>query len=100
MTSIPYPPRNSIIVFRESFPRKEYSGHSALKYYIKASVNGNHESEIRVSSKQQKDVIDYLIQVDLKLTNAVVRCDSYARFTVLKHSQDDFLDCQDLTNYL
>lgn len=92
MTSIPYPPKNSIIVFREPFYRKEFSGHRALKYYIRVSVN-NRESEIRVSSKQQKDVMDYLVQVDKKLTNAVVRCDSYARFTVIQHSpQDDFFD--------
>ena len=81
MAGIPYPPRNSIITFREPFPRKNEN-----KYYIKVAVDEMPEMEIRIDSKQQKDVMDYLILVDKKLTNAVVRNDNQGRFVVEKHS--------------
>lgn len=89
MTGIPYPPKNSIITFREPLPRKEFSGRS-IKYYIRANIAlsdiGLPEQEIRIVAKQQLDTIDALIKTDLKLTNAVVRCDNYSRFIVLQHS--------------
>ena len=51
------------------------------------------EQEIRIAKQQQKDVIDYLLKTDLKLTNAVVRADSQGRWVVIKHSpQEDFFD--------
>ena len=90
--SIPYPPKNSTIVFREPFPRKEWSSNQ-LKYYIKVSIDDLPEQEIRIVKRQQRECMDYLIQVDLKLTNAVVDCDSQGRFTVLQHSpQTSFFD--------
>ena len=103
MTSISYPPKNSVITFREPHFRREFSV-NITKYYIRACItlgatevgeNGIAlpEQQIRVVKQQQKDIMDYLLKVDQKLTNAVVRCDSYARFTVLAHSlQDDFFD--------
>ena len=92
MTSIPYPPKNSLITFREPFYSKEWNGYK-MRYYIKASVDGGPESEMRVAARQQMELMDYILQVDLKLTNAVVDCDSQGRFTVLQHSpQGDFFD--------
>ena len=92
MTSIPYPPKNSIITFREPYFRKEWTANK-VKYYIRASLNGLPEREIRIVAKQQKNTMDYLLQVDKKLTNAIIKCDSYSKFIVLQHSpQIDFLD--------
>ena len=102
--SILYPPKNSVITFREPNYRREFSGHNSTRYYIKARItlgatevceNGIAlpEQEIRVSAQQQKDIMEYLLQADLKLTNAVVKCDSQGRWTVLVHSpQEDFFD--------
>ena len=51
------------------------------------------EQEIRIVKQQQKDVIDYLLKTDLKLTNAIVRSDSQGRWVVMRHSpQEDFFD--------
>ena len=87
------PPKNCEITFREPFFRKEFSGHNSVKYYIRASIDNNPEQEIRITYSQQKKIIDYILHTDLKLTNAVVKCDSYNRFTVLVHSpQEDFFD--------
>jgi len=92
MTSIPFPPKNSLITFREPFPGREWNGFK-MRYYIKASVDGEPESEMRVAARQQMELMDYILQVDLKLTNAVVRCDALGRFTALVHSpQEDFFD--------
>lgn len=87
MTGAIYPPKNSVITFREPFYRKEFSGHSATKYYIKASINGAPEIEIRITKEQQRDVMDYLIKSDLKLTNTVVRNDAQKRFVILQHAR-------------
>jgi len=92
MPSIPYPPKNSLITFREPFPGKEWNGFK-IRYYIKVSVDDGPESEMRVAARQQMELMDYILQVDLKLTGATVRCDALGRFTVLQHSpQEDFFD--------
>ena len=91
MSGIPYPPKNCEIIFREPFFRREWSVNQ-VKYYIKASINGLPEQEIRIARRQQMDILDYLIKVDLKLTGAIVRCDALGRFTVIRHSPaSDFL---------
>ena len=91
-TIIPYPQKNSTITFREPCFRKEWTANK-VKYYIKASIDGLPEREIRIVAQQQKNTMDYLLQVDKKLINAVVKCDSYSKFTVLQHSpQKDFFD--------
>jgi len=85
---LPYPEKNSVILFREPFPRKDGD-----KYIVKACVDSGHEQDIRMDMKQQKDMVDYIVKVDLKLTNAVVRCDAEGRFVLEKHSpQSDFFD--------
>jgi len=94
--SIPYPSKNSVVTFRQPFPRIErysldrngikFTDPHSTKYYIRVSIDGLPEKETRIDKQQQMDVIDYLILVDKKLTNAVVRCDSQGRFTVLQHS--------------
>ena len=84
-TGVPYPLKNSTIVLREPFPKREWTG-SQLKYYIRATVNDTPEQEIRIVKKQQIEIMDYLILVDKKLTNAIIRCDSYGRFVVERHS--------------
>jgi len=90
MPSIPYPSKNSIIVFREPFYRKKISDNT--KYYIRACVNGEPEQEIIISTKQQRAVVDQLIREDRKLTNAVVGCEN-KNFVILKHSpQGDFFE--------
>ena len=89
---IPYPPRKSTIVFMEPYPRREWNGHS-MTYYIKASINDNLEQEIRISAKQQGEIMEHLIRVDRKLTGAIVKSDSNGRWIVLRHSpQSDFFD--------
>ena len=101
--TVSYPPKNSIITFREPFPRIErysvdrngikFIDPHSTKYYIKVSIDDQPEKEIRIDRQQQLDVIDYLISVDEKLTSAEVRCDSQGRFVVLQHSpQEDFFD--------
>ena len=90
--STPYPPKNSVITFLEPYPRVEKYNRTKW-YYIKACVNGLPEQEIRMDKKQQLSVVDYLLQVDGKLTGAVVDCDSQGRFVVLQHSpQSDFFE--------
>ena len=88
--SIIYPPKNSVIVFREPFFRREFSG-QRVRYYIRAIVNGMPEKEIRVVSAQQKGVMDELLRKDLKLTNAVVMNTRLGVFKVISSSpQRDF----------
>ena len=88
MTGVPYPPKNCRIVFREPFPRTEYSPQK--KYYIKAHINGMPEQEIRIDSIGQLRFIDELIAQDRKLLNAVVICKE-GKFSLLHHSpQLDF----------
>jgi len=86
------PPKDSTIIFREPYPMKRFSGHT-VKYYIRVSIDGGKECEVCIRNQKQQDLIDYLIKVDLKLTSAVVRNDTYGRFTVLRHSpQIDFFE--------
>ena len=88
--SIIYPPKNSTIIFKEPFFRKELSGRQ-VKYYIKAVVDDMPEQEIRVTREQQRETMDYLLKSDMKLTNAVVGCDNMCQFKVVLHSpQKDF----------
>lgn len=99
MTTI-YPPKNSIIVFREPFPRKEWSI-DRVKYYIRTCITLQSgielpEREIRIAAKQQMAVVDCLLKTDLKLTNAIVKNDKYKRFTIIQHSpQKDFFGLAD-----
>ena len=75
-------PRNCELTFREPFYRIERSPHG-VRYHIKASVNGLPEQEIRISKKQQLDVIDSLIGNDKKLLNAVVEVDESGAFSII-----------------
>jgi len=51
------------------------------------------ESDLEIEQDDQKEIVDYILEVDRKLTSAVVRCDSQKRFVVLQHSpQSDFFD--------
>ena len=89
MAGVPYPMHNSLITFREPFPRVEYSPYKKL--YIRAEVNGV-EQEIRIDSNQQVKVIRELIRQDGKLLNAKVRCVN-GKFEIFAHSpQSDFFE--------
>ena len=78
---VSYPPKGCEITFREPFPQVHIH-----TYDIKASIDDEPETLIRLELPQQKEIIDYLLLVDLKLTGAKIRCDSMDRFVVLKHS--------------
>ena len=86
-----YPPRNSVIVFREPFPCKEYYDGRVRKYHIKATVDDLPEQEIRIAAHQQRHIMDQLVEEDGKLTNAVVWNSSIGEFHIVEHSpQLDF----------
>ena len=98
------PPKNSRITFTEPFYRREFSGNK-LTYYIEASIEDTStpeiverkvvlpEQELRIVSQEQQELMDYILLVDRKLLNAIVRCDALGRFTCLRHSpQEDFFD--------
>ena len=108
--SIPYPPKNCELVFREPFPRKEISGGESLywnktkrdyvnykttKYHIRACIIYQPgielpEHEIRIASQQQIQVMEQLVKEDGKLLNAVVKVEN-GKFVILKRSpQSDF----------
>ena len=88
----PYPKKNTIITFLEPYPRRGTYG-SRTTYYIKASVNGLPEQETRISSRQQRETIDYLLKVDQTVLNAVVRVNENMFFSILEHSpQGNFFD--------
>ena len=75
------PPRNCTLTLREPFLR-DIGG----KFYLRACIDGSPEREVQIKERQQLDVLEYLILVDKKLTNAVIRSDSQGRWVVLKHS--------------
>jgi len=84
-----FPPKNSILTFREPF-LKTVPGESVK--CILACVDDT-ERLVKIEEEQHLDIIDYLLLTDKKLTNAVVRCDSQCRWVVLQHSPaSDFFD--------
>jgi len=94
MSGIPYPEKNCTIVFRQEFPRLEYS--PERKYYIKAIVNGGPEREIRIDAVQQLAVMDKLIREDKKLLNACVKVIDGQFYVVTRSPQKDFFEAIDL----
>jgi len=85
------PPKNCEITFREPFPRVVN-----MKLHIRAIIDETPEREIKIETEQQSDILAYLIRVDKKLTNAIVRADSMGRWAVLQHSPAlDFFDLVD-----
>ena len=87
MSGVSYPPKNCLIIFREPFPRVEFS--PDRKLYIRAMVNAR-EGELRIASQQQIQVMEQLVKEDGKLLNAVVKVEN-GKFVILKRSpQSDF----------
>ena len=94
MAGTPYPPKNADIVFRQEFPRLEYS--PERKYYIRAIVNGSPEKEIRIDAVQQLAVMDKLLAKDRKLLNACIKVIDGQFFIVTHSPQADFFEAIDL----
>ncbi len=99
MSGTPYPKKGSVITFREPFPQVEVTNRNGNPmspkrvYYIKAIVDDHPERKIRMDAVQQMRIVDYLIRVDKKLTNAVVEVNGWGDFVIKSHSpQEDFFN--------
>lgn len=90
--SIPYPPtdRNCAITFREPFPTVRYEPRKRL--YIRAILDDSMEQEIRITSRQQIELLEQLIREDGKILNAKV-LSRKGIFELLERSpQTDFFE--------
>ncbi len=96
-TSVPYPQEGQKITFLDPFPRTEYNWDHKRCLYIRVSISCRKvlykDMMIRIKKVQQLEVLDWLLLVDKKLTQSVVKCMPDKTFMLIsRNPQTDFFD--------